>query len=150
MQNNVMIFPMTAEHVPGVAALEEACFSDPWPLSAIESELKNELSYWLVALDGNEVVGYVGSQSVLGEADIMNVAVRADHRRMGIAAALLERLREDLHKFQVHSLTLEVRASNDPAIALYERLGYVQVGRRPGYYHHPKEDALILRKEWKV
>lgn len=150
MQNNVTILPMTAEHIQAVAQLEAACFSDPWPLSAVESELENELSYWLVAMADDKVVGYVGSQSVLGEADIMNVAVSADCRRMGIGAALLERLQQDLTKVGVSKLTLEVRASNVPAISLYHRLGYVQVGRRPGYYHHPKEDALILRKEWSL
>ena len=87
---------------------------------------------------------------MLGEADIMNVAVSPAFRRRGIAAELLERLKNDLKAEGVYSLTLEVRASNDAAIALYALLGYVQVGRRPGYYHNPKEDALILRKEWSL
>ena len=149
-QNNVTIVPMTASYTAAVADLEQQCFSDPWPEAAVASELDNPLSYWLVALEGETVIGYVGSQTVLGEADIMNVAVAPAHRRLGIAAALLERLRMDLTAQGVYSLTLEVRASNDPAIALYGRLGYVQVGRRPNYYHKPKEDALILRKEWEL
>ena len=148
MPNNILIVPMTAAHTAQVAALEQVCFSDPWPEAAVASELDNPLSYWLVALDGETVVGYVGSQTVLGEADIMNVAVSPAFRRLGIAAELLERLKNDLKAEGVYSLTLEVRASNDAAIALYSLLGYAQVGRRPGYYHNPKEDALILRKEW--
>ena len=148
MPNNISIIPMTAAHTAQVAGLEQICFSDPWPEAAVASELDNPLSYWLVALDGETVVGYVGSQTVLGEADIMNVAVSPAFRRRGIAAELLERLKNDLKSEGVYSLTLEVRASNDAAIALYGLLGYVQVGRRPGYYHNPKEDALILRKEW--
>ena len=149
-QNNVTIIPMTAAHTAAVAALEQQCFSDPWPEAAVASELDNPLSYWLVALEGETVVGYVGSQTVLGEADIMNGAVAPTHRRQGIAIELLQRLRMDLTARDVHSLTLEVRVSNAPAIELYSRLGYVQAGRRPNYYHKPKEDALILRKEWEL
>lgn len=141
---------MTGEHTAAVAALEQICFADPWPLAAVESELENELSYWLVALDGQTLAGYVGSQTVLGEADVMNVAVAPAYRRCGVGKALLERLREDLTRSGVHSLTLEVRASNGPAIGLYAGLGYREVGRRPGYYRNPREDALILRKEWNV
>ena len=144
------IVSMTEEHVPQIAELEQVCFSDPWVEAAIRSELENPLSYWLVALDGEVLAGYIGSQTVLGEADIMNVAVAPEYRRKGIGRALLVRLQEDLCAKEVHSLTLEVRASNEPAIALYESLGYVQVGRRPNYYHKPKEDALILRKEWSL
>lgn len=142
------IVSMTSAHVAQIAALEQVCFSDPWVESSIASELENELSLWLVALDGETVAGYIGSQSVLGEADIMNVAVAPAYRRQGIARDLLNRLQEALCGEGVHSLTLEVRASNSAAIALYHKLGYVQVGRRPNYYHKPKEDALILRKEW--
>ena len=144
------IVPMTEEHVGAVAALEAVCFSDPWIEAAVRSELENELSYWLGAVEDNAVIGYIGSQTVLGEADIMNVAVAPEHRRKGIAKQLLIRLQDDLSRNQVYSLTLEVRASNLPAITLYEALGYIQVGRRPNYYHKPKEDALILRKEWSL
>ena len=87
---------------------------------------------------------------MLGEADIMNVAVDPAYRRQGIAEQLLLRLEQDLKDEDVHSLTLEVRPSNTPAVSLYEKLGYKQVGCRRGYYHHPKEDALILRKEWEL
>jgi len=144
------IIVMTQSHISRIAELETICFSDPWPDAAIRSELENPLSYWLVAVDGDQVVGYVGSQSVMGEADIMNVAVDPAYRRMGVAKNLLVRLERDLCAKEVYSLTLEVRASNAPAIRLYNSLGFVQVGRRPNYYHKPKEDALILRKEWSL
>ena len=144
-QSDCTIVPMQACHVPQIAVLEQLCFSDPWPEAAIAPELENPLSFWLVALCGDRVVGYVGSQSVLGEADIMNVAVDPSCRRMGIAEKLLRSLQAELTDRQVHSLTLEVRASNIPAITLYEKLGFLGVGRRPNYYHNPKEDALILR-----
>ena len=142
------IVPMTKDHTAQVAGLETRCFSDPWSEASIRGELDNPLSLWLVALEGDTVAGYVGSQAVLDEADIMNVAVSPEYRRTGVAKALLEALQTALTARGVHSLTLEVRASNEPARALYASVGYVQVGRRPNYYHKPREDALILRKEW--
>ena len=139
---------MSADHVLQVAQLEKECFHDPWSEKSIASELENPLSLWLVAVDGQQVAGYVGSQSVMGEADMMNIAVSARYRRRGIAQKLVERLVERLREKNVCSLTLEVRASNEPAKALYSKLGFLPVGRRPNYYRNPKEDALILRKEW--
>ena len=141
---------MTADHVAQVAALEAICFADPWSEKSVASELTNPLSLWLVAMDGERLAGYVGSQSVLGESDMMNVAVHPDYRRKGIAEALCNVLIEALKKKENHCLTLEVRASNEPAKALYEKLGFVQVGLRKNYYRNPKEDACILRKEWEI
>ena len=140
------IVKMEKAHVAPIAQLEKLCFSDPWSEKSIATELSNPLSYWLVALDGENVAGYIGSQSVMGESDMMNVAVSPDYRRCGIGEALVNTLCADLKAQGNTSLTLEVRASNAPAIALYEKLGFSQVGRRPNYYHNPKEDALILRK----
>jgi len=139
---------MKAEHVPQIAELEKLCFSDPWSERSISSELSNDYSYWLVALDDDRVAGYVGSQSAFDEADMMNIAVHPDYRRKGIAQKLVAGLCDALSQKGIRALLLEVRASNEPAKALYEKLGFVQVGRRPNYYHNPKEDALILRKEW--
>ena len=144
------IVKMTAEHVPQVAQLEQLCFSAPWSESAVAGELTNPLSCWLVAVDGEKVCGYVGSQAVLGEADMMNIAIDPTYRRQGIARELVAQLIAELKKTDNYQLTLEVRASNAPAISLYEAMGFVQVGRRPKYYSKPVEDALILRKEWEV
>ena len=130
--------------------MEKVCFSDPWSENSIASELRNPLSLWLVAMDGEALAGYVGSQAVMGEADMMNVAVSPDYRRQGIAGELVTRLVEELKGRGNHSLALEVRESNFGAIALYQKLGFTQVGYRPGYYRNPKEGALILRKEWVV
>ena len=141
---------MTAEHVHQVAALEKVCFSDPWSEKSVASELENSLSCWLVALDGETVAGYVGSQTVMDETDMMNVAVHPDFRRQGVARALILALIGELKKRGSRCLTLEVRASNDPARALYESLGFTHVGTRRNYYQNPKEDALILRKEWEI
>ena len=142
------IVTMQPQHVPQVAALEQECFSDPWSEESVASELDNPLSLWLVCLEGERVLGYVGSQTVLDETDMMNVAVSPGFRRRGIAENLIETLILTLQPRGSRSLSLEVRASNAPAIALYRKLGFVQVGRRPNYYRHPKEDGLILRKEW--
>lgn len=139
---------MSAEDVSQVAQLEALCFSHPWSERSVASELTNPLSLWLVAADDDLVVGYVGSQSVLGEADMMNVAVHPEYRNRGIARKLIIDLIEALKGNEVHCLTLEVRTSNEAAIYLYDSLGFVQVGRRPNYYSAPKEDALILKKEW--
>ena len=140
------IVKMEHSHVASIAALEKLCFSDPWSENSIAYELTSRLSYWLVAVENGEVVGYIGSQSVLGESDMMNVAVHPDHRRKGVAEALVLALAKDLKERDNVCLTLEVRVSNEPAIALYEKLGFTQVGRRPNYYRNPREDALILRK----
>ena len=142
----IEIVKMDETHVAAIAGIEKLCFSDPWSENSIAYELTSRLSHWLVAVEDGEVVGYIGSQSVLGESDMMNVAVHPDHRRKGIAEALVNTLSADLKARDNVCLTLEVRASNDPAIALYEKLGFVQVGLRKNYYRNPKEDALILRK----
>ncbi len=139
------IIPMNQDHVAQIAALERECFSEPWPEQAITPELTNPLSLWLVAQEDGVVWGYVGSQTVLGEADMMNIAVAPAHRRQGIARQLVEEL---IRRLDAHSLTLEVRPSNAGAIALYQQMGFVQVGRRKNYYFNPREDGLILRKEW--
>ena len=139
---------MTADHVSQIAELEKLCFHDPWSEKSVASELNNPLSLWLVALDGERVAGYVGSQSVMGESDMMNVAVHPDFRRCGIAEKLCLALVDALREKGNHCLSLEVRASNAPAKALYEKLGFVQVGLRKNYYRNPREDACILRKEF--
>lgn len=144
------ILPMTQCHVPQVAALEKICFSDPWSENSVAGELSNPLSCWLVCVENDTVLGYVGAQTVLGETDMMNLAVIPQARRRGIAESLILNLVEELKKQDSYCLSLEVRASNAPARALYEKLGFAQVGRRPNYYRNPKEDALILRKEWQI
>ena len=142
------IIKMHEGHVLQVAELEKLCFSDPWSERSVASELNNKLALWLVAEEDGNVAGYIGSQTVMDETDMMNVAVHPDYRRRGIAEKLILDLVEQLKAMESRCLTLEVRASNAPAIALYEKLGFVQIGRRKNYYRNPREDALILRKEW--
>lgn len=146
----IEIRPMEEAHVPQIAQLEKLCFSDPWSESSIASELSNSLSCWLVAMEGEQVAGYIGSQTVMGETDMMNVAVAPDYRRQGVGEKLILTLVDILKARGSHWLMLEVRQSNAPARALYEKLGFAEVGRRKNYYRNPKEDALILRKEWEI
>lgn len=142
------IVPMNEHHVPQIALLERECFADPWSQQSIASELHNPLSLWLVAQEGQTLLGYIGSQTCLDETDMMNIAVSPASRRQGVARALIEALVSALREGGSKQLTLEVRASNGPARQLYESLGFLQVGLRKNYYRNPKEDALILRKEW--
>ena len=112
-------------------------------------ELDNALSAFLVALDdAGRVVGYAGLQVVLDEGYITNVAVRPECRRKGIAGKLLQVFLDFAQGNQLAFLTLEVRASNYDAIALYGRRGFRSVGRRKNYYEHPKGDAIIMTKEF--
>lgn len=141
---------MNEGHVAQVAALEKLCFSDPWSETSVASELDNPLSLWLIAEEEGTVLGYVGSQTVLDETDMMNIAVRPECRRRGIAAALIGELVNQLRAHGSHVLRLEVRESNVPAIALYESMGFTQLGLRKNYYRNPKENALILGKEWEI
>ncbi len=103
-----------------------------------------------MAVDHDTVIGYVGSQIVPDEADMMNLAVLPEYRKQGIGQALVERLEQELRARGVVSLTLEVRNSNENAIRLYQRLGFTQVGLRKNYYFHPREDGRILKKEWSL
>lgn len=146
----MIITKMNKDHVLQIAELEKICFSDPWSVNSIASELDNRLSLWLVALEDDKVIGYVGSQTVLGETDMMNIATHPDYRKQGIATALITGLMEALEASGSHSLMLEVRASNEPAVSVYRNLGFEEVGRRKNYYRNPKEDALIMRREWSL
>ena len=144
------IIPMNESHVAQVAALEKQCFSDPWSENSVASELENPLSLWLIAEEDGAVCGYVGSQTVLDETDMMNIAVHPDCRRKGIAAALITELVSRLKARGSRALRLEVRESNFSAIALYKAMGFTQLGLRKNYYRNPKENALILGKEWEI
>ncbi len=144
------IIKMAQCHVPQIAELEKLCFNDPWSENSIASELDNRLSCWLIASDEEKVVGYVGSQTVLGETDMMNIAVHPDYRKQGVATDLINALIEALKERNSHSLMLEVRSSNEPAKSLYLKMGFEVVGIRKNYYRNPREDALILRKEWNL
>lgn len=150
LKKEVRIVPMTHEHLDEVAALERACFSSPWSRNMLAEELDNACSAYLVALDREDggVVGYAGLLVVADEGYITNVAVRPESRRGGVASALLDVFVDFAMGNRLAFLTLEVRASNYGAIALYGSRGFRGVGRRPNYYEHPKEDAVIMTRRF--
>ena len=133
-----------------IAALEAACFSDPWPEDFILRRLDN----FLVARPENgepgfsdsTAAGYVCLSHVLDEGSIDNIAVVPELRRRGLADALLDAAENEARALSLTFITLEVRASNIPAIALYEKHGFTRVGLRRGYYEKPREDALLMTK----
>jgi len=146
---HVHIVPMNADHLDEVAELERICFSTPWSRNMLAEELDNLLSAFLVALDDfGRVVGYAGLQVVLDEGYITNIAVRPECRKQGIAGKLLQVFLDFAEANKLAFLTLEVRASNYDAIALYGTRGFRSVGRRKNYYEHPREDALIMTREF--
>ena len=145
---NYQVVPMDRSHIPAIAALERECFSRPWSEAALSEELYNDTACFLVA-EGEDgtVLGYAGLHVILDEGYIDNVAVDPRYRRQGVADALLDVFcRFGAEKLAF--LPLEVRASNPPAISLYEKHGFYEVGRRKDYYDDPKEDALLLTREW--
>jgi ribosomal-protein-alanine N-acetyltransferase len=136
---------ITSEAEAGqLAGIERECFAHPLEETQIRSLLGDEKNIFLAAREGGLLTGSVWVQTVLDEGYIGNVAVRPAFRRRGIADALLRALATIGRERGLAFLTLEVRAGNAPAIALYEKNGYVRVGRRPGYYDHPKEDAILM------
>ena len=146
---HVRIVPMTADHLDEVAELERLCFSVPWSRNMLAEELDNALSAMLVALDDQgRVAGYAGLQVILDEGYITNVAVRPDCRRQGVAGQSLQVFLDFAQAQGLAFLTLEVRASNQAAILLYGSRGFRGMGRRKNYYEHPREDAIIMTKEF--
>ena len=132
------------ELLPQIQQIEQQSFSVPWTDAMLRMQLQPDSHVFLTAEADGAVVGYVGMLYVLDEGYISNVAVRPDHRRRGVAEALLAALEARGRALMLSFLTLEVRAGNAPAIALYEKRGYRIAGRRKNYYEKPTEDALIM------
>lgn len=147
---SIRIVPMDASHLDALAQIEQVCFSAPWSRSMLEEELYNDCAAYLVAEDENgAAVGYAGVQVVLDEGYITNVAVLPAWRKGGVASQLLDVFFRFARGNDLAFLTLEVRPSNEAAVALYQKFGFEEVGRRKNYYEKPKEDALIMTKFFK-
>ena len=146
----VNIVPMTADHLEELERLEKICFSRPWSRKMLAEELENQCAAFLVAEDPTtkEVVGYAGLLVMADEGYITNVAVFPEYRRRGVAGQIIQVFDNFARGNHLAFLTLEVRPSNAAAIALYRGFGFEEVGRRKNYYDLPKEDALILTKEY--
>lgn len=138
------IVPMETRHLPALAKLEKVCFSTPWSENALKETLDSPGALFLVAEENAQVCGYIGCQCVLDEGYITNVAVSPAYRRKGVGRALVAALCTCAAQKGLAFVTLEVRASNAPALALYEQAGFQPAGRRREYYRAPREDALLL------
>lgn len=135
----------TIEDAKEIFAIEMECFSIPWSLDSIETELLNEdKKLYYVVEDVNGVVGYAGAWLVYDEGQISNIAIRPSARRQGFGAKLTSALIEECFKRGMHEIFLEVRISNLSALSLYRKLGFTVKGMRKNYYSEPKEDAYIM------
>ena len=142
------IVPMDRGHVDQIAELERQCFSTPWSETQLEDALYNDAACFIVAEDGEGgVLGYAGLHVILDEGYIDNIAVEEAARRHGVASALLDVFCR-FGQANLAFLTLEVRASNRAAIELYAKHGFVQAGLRKSYYQRPREDAIIMTREF--
>ena len=133
-------------HIEAIEELEKQCFSQPWTREQLISQLPDEQHEFLAALHEGRPVGYVGMMCVLDEGYIANVAVSPDWRRQGIGDALIAELLRRAVSRELAFVTLEVRAGNEAAKALYAKHGFVPVGTRKKYYSSPTEDAVLMTK----
>ena len=145
MTARVVVDPMRADDVAAVHEIERLSFSTPWPAYAFEQELKgNLLARYIVARAGERLVGYAGMWLMVDEAHVTTFGVHPDWRRQGIGRQLLLNLIELSVTIGARRMTLEVRASNQPAQALYQAFGFEAAGRRTRYYTDDGEDALVM------
>lgn len=140
-----VLAPLTEADLPAAAALEKACFSTPWSEESLRGELQNENArVWTLSVC-REIVGYIGVHLVQDEAEVMNLAVLPAFRRRGFGRRLLQTALAFCRENGCVRLFLEVRESNEAALALYRSLGFTVCGRRKHYYQQPPEDALLLQ-----
>ena len=123
--------------------IEKSTFKDPWSKMAYAGEILNESAYYKVITVENEVVAYGGFHKIFDEAHITNIAVKESFRGKGFGRMLMEELIEEAKELQIVSMTLEVRVSNNRAVKLYEKMGFISAGVRPRYYGDG-EDAFIM------
>lgn len=141
------IADVSLEHIAEINELEKLCFSMPWSREALISQLPDDMHMFIAAIgDDGQVLGYVGMMYVLDEGYISNVAVSPEHRRLGIADALINALIDRANEKDLSFVTLEVRKSNVPAIELYIKNGFSEVGLRKNYYTKPTEDAILMTR----
>ncbi len=136
------------EHIPEAAAIERLCFSEPWSEEALlyMCSSPNTFAVAVTERDSCRLAAYGGCEFVLDEAAVANIATHPDFRRMGCAEAVLDRMEEFFRENGIKQVYLEVRESNAPARALYEKRGFCAVGVRKNYYRKPTENAVIMTK----
>lgn len=137
---------MRAADVPFISRLEEETFSMPWSAASFLQMIEKEDTAYFVAEEDGRLLGGCGLLLIAGEGNITNVVVAPEVRRRGVATGLLTYLLAEGDRAGLTAYTLEVRVSNAAAIHLYEKLGFVSEGIRPGFYEKPAEDAMIMWK----
>lgn len=144
--SEIIIRNMQAEDLTEVCRIEKENFSLPWSEKSFLESMERDDTVFLTALIGEEIAGYIGCYCIAGTGEITNVAVDAAHRRKGIGGMLLEKLYEKGAVLETCEFFLEVRESNEAAIALYSRQGFVKEGIRKNFYEKPVENAVIMWK----
>ena len=140
----MIIRKMTADDVKHAAEIEKLCFVHPWSEQSIKDEMDKENSVFLMAFEDENPMGFVGLSVVFDEGYMGNLAVIESYRRKGTGRALMNELINECKAMDSAFVTLEVRASNTPAVKLYESLGFTEAGRRKNYYKEPLEDAILM------
>ena len=143
----IKIREMQLDDLEQVMTIEEANFSVPWTETGFFTFLLREDTLFLVAEEGEKILGYCGVVTVQDEGDITNVAVEKNSQNQGIGKKLLEEMFQRTQKAGVCRLFLEVRAGNAAALHLYEKMGFVQTGIRKNFYEQPVEDGVVMKRE---
>ena len=142
--SKIIVKKMQQEDLAAVCEIEKDNFSMPWSEQSFLESMEREDTVFLTAFADGEVAGYLGCYCIAGEGEITNVAVKDTHRRKGIGSMLLQKLYEEGSLLECHEFFLEVRESNEAAIGLYTRQGFVKEGIRKNFYEKPVENAVIM------
>ena len=129
-----------------IARIEIDNFSDPWDEKSLEDSFEHDYNHLLMEKRDGRVVGYVIYSDVQGDAELLRIAVDKRYRRKGIAARLMQSMLDELTEAGAERVSLEVRAHNISAVALYKKFGFADIFVRKNYYHDPEDDALIFQK----
>lgn len=140
----IVIRKMQPEDLSQVCEIEKDNFSVPWSEKSFQESMERNDTVFLTAVTDGEVAGYLGCYCIAGTGEITNVAVKESHRRKGIGGMLLQKLYEEGALLDTQEFFLEVRESNEAAIGLYSRQGFVKEGIRKNFYEKPLENAVIM------
>ena len=143
----IKYYELTYQDIEMVSAMEREFFSTPWSEASIAHYMETGNTIFVVARHGEETIGYAAVFCILDEGNLISIGVHGNYRKMGIATELLDIVYDMAHERGVTSINLEVRTGTEAAIALYEKEGFVQNGRRKDFYRKPTEDALLFIKE---
>ena len=140
----MLIRRMIFDDIPSAVRIEKECFSLPWSEKSFQDSLERDDTFFLVCEEGSEITGYIGMYLSFDEGNITNVAVSPLYRKKGYGEALVSAAKELAKENQIQKIFLEVRVSNAPAISLYKKMGFENLGVRKNFYDHPQEDAGIM------